>query len=599
MEGYKFMNKGSKIGMVVVLCFCILGTIYAQEPTDDLLVHAPVNAGDVVCTMEVMMCPDGTAVSRRPELNCEFAPCPEHIADSIEVDRELCEQEILEINSMVKEITERYEAQLKPLLADYNTKHSLYLKAREDFLRCLNQKVASKITANMMVSAIGNSSKAQATKNMIEERLAIDSKAGAIPSTSSVASDILSVDPDALSRSIIAIPETVSESCNDERAKAKLAYTELSLEIAKIRELKQSNSPDLEQIGTLNERKQELLKVCGETQNIANTKNKDCAVPDKLITEEQRLVKEMTTIQEEYLKASDSREINNEFLTKYQEAKEQHILILEKIDSINKHCEIPQLDLCQDQEIITAIEDLKKQLLAETDKAKIYELKAKLDNYYLKQKICGSGATGRETKTSAYKTQISDLQGDIIETDKAITAVKPSIEEFKVEYKNAGQERKAEVLASNSERLFIHTREILDKRIAELKEKILRIESEQSIATEQKQSIIDGLTKRIAELELNKSNLELAMTPDDVKKSINEARKTETKAIAQNKRATLYESTHKLGSIIKKHFPSNVELNEKAKQLTEKVDTLTEQSSISEINNVIEEYRKLKSELNK
>ncbi len=36
---------------------------------------APPDGGDVVCTMDAKICPDGSAVGRTAP-NCEFAPCP-------------------------------------------------------------------------------------------------------------------------------------------------------------------------------------------------------------------------------------------------------------------------------------------------------------------------------------------------------------------------------------------------------------------------------------------------------------------------------------------------------------------------------------------
>ena len=40
--------------------------------------------GMIACTEEAKICPDGTAVGRNPELDCEFDPCPE----AEEIDKE-------------------------------------------------------------------------------------------------------------------------------------------------------------------------------------------------------------------------------------------------------------------------------------------------------------------------------------------------------------------------------------------------------------------------------------------------------------------------------------------------------------------------------
>lgn len=44
-------------------------------PPDSLVTEKPTGDSDVVCTMDVKQCPDGTYVGRIPP-DCEFAPCP-------------------------------------------------------------------------------------------------------------------------------------------------------------------------------------------------------------------------------------------------------------------------------------------------------------------------------------------------------------------------------------------------------------------------------------------------------------------------------------------------------------------------------------------
>lgn len=44
-------------------------------PPDTGLPEKPTEGSDVICTMEVKHCPDGTSVGRVPP-DCEFAPCP-------------------------------------------------------------------------------------------------------------------------------------------------------------------------------------------------------------------------------------------------------------------------------------------------------------------------------------------------------------------------------------------------------------------------------------------------------------------------------------------------------------------------------------------
>ena len=55
------------IGVIVVLCGILLFLTTTKMPT---------TSEPVACTMEAMICPDGSAVGRTGP-NCEFAPCPE------------------------------------------------------------------------------------------------------------------------------------------------------------------------------------------------------------------------------------------------------------------------------------------------------------------------------------------------------------------------------------------------------------------------------------------------------------------------------------------------------------------------------------------
>ncbi len=38
--------------------------------------HLPKGSSNIVCTTEVKACSDGSYVSRNPDNNCEFDPCP-------------------------------------------------------------------------------------------------------------------------------------------------------------------------------------------------------------------------------------------------------------------------------------------------------------------------------------------------------------------------------------------------------------------------------------------------------------------------------------------------------------------------------------------
>lgn len=49
--------------------------VLALAPACEKKPATPPEGGDVVCTMEAKICPDGSAVGRSGP-NCEFAPCP-------------------------------------------------------------------------------------------------------------------------------------------------------------------------------------------------------------------------------------------------------------------------------------------------------------------------------------------------------------------------------------------------------------------------------------------------------------------------------------------------------------------------------------------
>ncbi len=52
----------------------LIDNAYEDQPIPvDVL---PPESGGIACTMDAMICPDGSAVGRNPENNCEFDPCP-------------------------------------------------------------------------------------------------------------------------------------------------------------------------------------------------------------------------------------------------------------------------------------------------------------------------------------------------------------------------------------------------------------------------------------------------------------------------------------------------------------------------------------------
>lgn len=57
---------------VVIVVFVVGGLLYIYNPTPT---EYGDTKGDVVCTMEAKLCPDGSYVGRTGP-NCEFSPCP-------------------------------------------------------------------------------------------------------------------------------------------------------------------------------------------------------------------------------------------------------------------------------------------------------------------------------------------------------------------------------------------------------------------------------------------------------------------------------------------------------------------------------------------
>ncbi len=70
-EALPFFGKTVGIFACCALIFVALLFAMPRRP----VVEAPEDNGDVACTMEAKICPDGSSVGRVPP-SCEFAPCP-------------------------------------------------------------------------------------------------------------------------------------------------------------------------------------------------------------------------------------------------------------------------------------------------------------------------------------------------------------------------------------------------------------------------------------------------------------------------------------------------------------------------------------------
>ena len=69
------MKKVIILGILAIFCLNIFGIVNSEELTQDTTASGN---NSTVCTMDVMTCPSGMTVPRVPELNCEFAPCPDY-----------------------------------------------------------------------------------------------------------------------------------------------------------------------------------------------------------------------------------------------------------------------------------------------------------------------------------------------------------------------------------------------------------------------------------------------------------------------------------------------------------------------------------------
>lgn len=583
------MNKIINLGILTIFCISLFGQIYAEENLAD---NYNADTDEIMCAMDVMICPDGTAVSRLAELNCEFVPCPQLDPESnTETDAtENCREEIEEINLKIKEISQRYETQLRELKRNYEEKLNRFNQAKEEFTKCINQKAVSRLTGNLGV--------ASADSIMVEQKVTMISNTQA---EKSVVSEDFILDNDAvvLIDSLSTIPESTISNCEEQRIKAKQAHEEVLREIENIRMFKEEKQTEIRELENFKQQRNEMLRRCNVPSVITKVV---CEIPEELIVQKKELENRLTELQNNFIGTSNNKEEDKEFINKYQELKKEHRLIEEKINALRRECEKPQfqVDGCNDVEIINNIAELKRLLVETKDDREAYALKTKLEYYEGKLNRCNQVSKMPEvnlenSEIEMYRAQISELKSKIANQNEVIKDLKSQIQSFSEEFKNAGEERKTEMLANNAEKISEHTIEIIDKRILKLEEIMSNIEA--NTLQENKEEEINALIERIAELKLVKSNLELAMTPQDLREAINSAKEQEIKAINQNRVFALEKSAKELNRIINKHFSNNQTLNLKITEFSEKIEQLDATVSKEEIDLLIEEYKTLKEEV--
>ncbi len=572
------MNKFT-IFFVFLLCLGTLNFISAQENIQAMTGQASVTAA--------------STSNANPQIVSEKKECQE------------------EVNAIGRRIVEIRKAYLDELLGMYPT-YSLvareYFTALKSYKECLSQRTAQKITSSGITANIVVADVAM-TNSWASNNLPVTENAGnGIVPTIDTPAEYIAAEKMAnnMEREIEEVPETNLEMCKEQRILVKTKVAIVRQEISKIKALKEKYKVDFEKVEKLRAQRQEIIKRCYPQLSVVI--KPECAVSEEMLAKQKELQKKIVALQSEFITPQATSK--KEFMAEYKKVKEEHRLVTEKINTIKNECQqrsqiISNIDYCSENaEQLKIMEQLKQKLVNAIDETEIYELKTKMA--YYQQKINNTKCISRPTtekpltEIEMYKKQIQELKAQIHKKDLEIRKLKESIEAIRLELKNAGQERKAEVLAQNADKILEHTREILEKRIAELKEKISSIEASTEITTEEKTKIIDKINQRIAELEMIKSKLTEASTPQELRQIINAARKSEEKAIIENKIATLKKSISKLANIIETHFV-NSENYERYKieidNISTKTSELTSQSSKKKIDTIVYEYKELKQKI--
>lgn len=65
-----------KTALIFIIVALVLGVgLYVMYPTPE---EYEVPDEPIACTLEAMLCPDGSSVGRNPNNNCQFDPCPQY-----------------------------------------------------------------------------------------------------------------------------------------------------------------------------------------------------------------------------------------------------------------------------------------------------------------------------------------------------------------------------------------------------------------------------------------------------------------------------------------------------------------------------------------
>ena len=624
------------LSVLLILCLSITGLVYADENLNDA---ANIAGEGVICTMDVMVCPSGMTVPRVPELNCEFAPCPEYsspnvvdpttsagetnlnqpedtpIAIGVEPttdDKRECQEQVRIINVEIIEKDKAYKTELQTILPGYLTAKREYIMALNTYKQCISAKISTKITDSTAAQSGMTANVVMANANMDERWIRQNASVTTSPQVASAMMPVEQMDIDKLDLEIVELPETNSLDCKEQRDTLKEKQTTLKAEIEKIKALREKYKADDVSVKELQAQRQEIIRNC-YPGNSAGIIKEECTVPKELLEKRKELEQRLMELQTEFTSTDVSSK--EEFMLKHRQIKEELGYVLEKINSIEKACKqtarvITQENRCQpDEGLIQEMEKIKKSLSTETDPNTIYELKIALE-YVLKKMNTKCGISPTDTTTEVaikpvseaeiLKQEIQRLKIQIQERDNEIKSLRESMKKFTGEFKSANTEQKTRLLEENFEDVLAHTTAVINGRIAELEEKINNIEIAENISDENKKEMISNLNDRIASLTQILDKLTNATTAEELKQIMTNARKIDERAILEGRITSLTKSILKLSEIVEKHYVDSENYESYKTSISElsiKVSALTEDTTTKEFNTLVENYKTLKEEI--
>ena len=118
----------------------------------------------------------------------------------------------------------------------------------------------------------------------------------------------------------------------------------------------------------------------------------DCQVPIELLDKEKELYEKIIILQNQFTSAGNTKK-KEDFISQYKEIKTEYLTVTEKIKTLKLDCQqrervVANLNNCTTaSDSLTKIEELKNQLITETNEDQIYKLKRKIEILPAKMKI--------------------------------------------------------------------------------------------------------------------------------------------------------------------------------------------------------------------